>query len=66
MSFTPEQLEHYVAYEQIKLSGEYNMFDPRAAQATGLSRYEYLFVMDHYDGLRKQYEASNDPVQLEN
>ena len=30
------------------MSGKWNMFDPRAGRATGLTDKEFTFVMDNY------------------
>ena len=57
MTFTPEQLKNWQAYERVRASSEYNMFDPRAAQAAGLNSDEHLFCMRHFDALKK---ASNE------
>ncbi len=58
-SFTNEQLANWDAYEEIRESGEFNMFDHRAVDATGLTTDEYLFVMKNYSELRKvaMYES---------
>lgn len=48
MKFTEEQLNNFKAYEKIRSSGRYNMFDRRAIIASGLSQNEYLFVMENY------------------
>ena len=64
MQFNSNQLQLYVDYEKVRLSGEFNMFDRRAAEAAGLTKEEHLFVISHYSELREQYEHSNEPVQL--
>jgi predicted sulfurtransferase len=57
MTFTDQQLKDWAAYEEVRLSGECNMFDRRAAVAAGLSQDEHLFCMANYDALKKAYEA---------
>jgi hypothetical protein len=42
---------------RVQLGGEYNMFDPRAVSATGLSESEYCFVLKNYVRLREAAEA---------
>ena len=48
MKFTPEQIANVIAFEKVRQSGEFNMFDPRAAIASGLRYSEYTFVMENY------------------
>ena len=55
MPFTPEQLKHYAAYERVRQSGRFNMFDPRARFATGLNQEQYHFVINNFEALRQQY-----------
>lgn len=55
--FTKDQLADYLLYEEVRASGAYNMFDPRARASTGLSRDEYRFVMDNFTALRAAYES---------
>jgi hypothetical protein len=58
--FSPEQIQMYLRYEGVRLSGSYNMFDPRARELTGLSDGDYLFVMGQFSQLRKQFEEEQD------
>mgnify|MGYP000070023248 CR=1 FL=1 len=58
MNFTPEQLENWRSYEDIRSGGEYNMFDWRAEEATGLSHDEYMFTMKNYTELMKEVNGS--------
>ena len=64
-SFTPQQLKDFAKYVRVQKSGQYNMFDPRARTATGLSRKQFLFVMDNYMGLQAAAIASQAGKQLE-
>ena len=52
-TFTLIQLAHWRAYERVRSSGRYNMYDPRARQAASLTEDEYVFVMDNFDELRQ-------------
>ena len=52
--FTLEQLEHFKRYVNVQEKGKWNMLDPRAQRATGLTREQYLFVIENYDALSKQ------------
>lgn len=50
--YTEEQLQWYLAYEKVRKKGSYNMYDPRARHATGLTPEQYAFVMDNFTALR--------------
>lgn len=56
-TFTDEQLDHWHEYELIRKTGRWNMFDPNAIAASGLTREEYRFVMKHYSELQRAYLA---------
>jgi hypothetical protein len=58
MKFTTEQLLYFEAYEQVRESAEYNMFDLRAAQAAGLTRDQHIFVMENYNALKLAFQAA--------
>lgn len=59
MEFTNQQLKNFARYVRVQMGGRYNMFDPRARAATGMSEDEYVFVMENYDKLK---EASKKKV----
>lgn len=61
MTFTDQQLKNWAAYEEVRLSGAFNMFDRRAAAAAGLSKDEHLFCIEHYDALKLAHEAKANP-----
>lgn len=50
--FTAKQIADWKRYEKVRAGGKYNMFDPRARQATGLSMERYSFVMQNYSELK--------------
>lgn len=50
--FTQAQIATWVAYEAVRAEGDYNMFDPRARQLTGLTKDEYTFVMTNFSALK--------------
>lgn len=52
MKFTKKQLENFKKYEKVRSGGKYNMFDKKAIIATGLTKEEYLFVMNNYMELK--------------
>ena len=51
---TPKQIKDWRAYERVRAGGKWNMFDPNARIATGLSRENYIFCMKHYSALKEQ------------
>lgn len=53
MSFTSKQINAFKNYEIIRKSGHYNMFDPRARLSTGLTKEDYIFVMENYSALKE-------------
>jgi len=53
MTFTKQQLQDWQDYEEVRSGGRWNMFDPRARKATGLSADEYKFVMKNYVALKE-------------
>jgi hypothetical protein len=55
--FTAKQLQDFKAYRKVQMGGKYNMFDPRATRATGLSESEYIFVLKNYVALQKEVDA---------
>jgi hypothetical protein len=59
---TDQDIKNYQAYERIRARGTYNMYDLAARHATGLSKEDYIFVMENYDTLHALTEekASND------
>ena len=44
------------AYEKVRVSGKYNMFDERAMKESGLTKKDYLYVMEHYSELASKYK----------
>jgi len=55
--FTEQQLKNWRAFEDVRSGGYYNMFDPRARQATGLSSEDYVFVTRNFSELKKAVQA---------
>ena len=51
--FTKIQLADWRAYEKVRAGGRFNMFDPRARRATGLSDERYIFVMLNFLALKE-------------
>ena len=44
-------------YRDVQDSGMFNMFDPRAREATTLSRDEWIYILKNYSELKEQYEG---------
>jgi hypothetical protein len=55
--FTADDLADWKAYERVRKGGKWNMFDPRARRATGLSEERYSFVMEWYSELKAAVEV---------
>ena len=55
MADTLPTKEQFLAYRRVQKEGRFNMVDPRARQATGLSLGTYWACMDYYDVLLKKY-----------
>lgn len=51
--FTQPQIATWVAYEAVRASGEFNMWDQRARLATGLTHDEYNFVRENFNALKE-------------
>lgn len=57
--FTDEQVNNWRVYEQVRQSGKFSMFDPRARARSGLTEDEYKFCRMNYSKL-KEYEHRED------
>jgi hypothetical protein len=58
--FTKQQLYNWKKFEEVRSSGEYNMFDSQAIESTGLSKPDYLHVISHYKQLKEAFEEFED------
>jgi hypothetical protein len=47
--------EQFQAYEKVRVRGRWNMYDPRAQRATGLTDKEYMAVLSNYEALMVLY-----------
>lgn len=61
--FTDRQINDFHAYEQVRRSNKYNMMDPRAQDATGLTRDEFRFVLSNYAQLKQAAEVAVKGIQ---
>lgn len=56
MGYTKEkQKRMYNSYERVRTEGRFNMFSKEAQICTGLTREEYVYVMEHYSELRNEF-----------
>ena len=59
--FTPEQLEWFRAFEDVRESGLINMFNTKAGcDISGLTKDQWDFVRNNYGPLEKQAEEQDD------
>lgn len=63
--FTPRQIANFKRYKRVQDSGQYNMLDPQAIKAAGITRAEYGFVFGHYDALVEAEKLAPKHVQAE-
>ena len=56
--FTKQQVRNWRLYEAVRVSGFFNMYDPRAHEATTLTKEDYLFVIEHYAELKAKARGS--------
>lgn len=56
--FTPQQLEDWKAYEEVRSWGTYNMFSAEARHATALTKDAYTFVMKNYTALQDAVQGA--------
>lgn len=55
--FTPNQIDNFRQYEEVREEGIYNMFAPQALEMTGLTKQDYIFVMENYSELKAANES---------
>ena len=48
--------EQFQAYLEVQQGGEYNMFDPRARQASGLDKDTFMSIIKNYGELAELYK----------
>ena len=56
MPIEPTDEEMFLDYEEVRMSGDYNMFDSRARIETGLTEDQYVYVMKNYARLANLYK----------
>jgi hypothetical protein len=50
--YSDDVINDWRRYERVRLGGAYNMFDPRAREATGLTQDRYVFILKHYSEIK--------------
>jgi len=55
IKFTPNHMKNFAAFERVRASGKFNMLEPAAQRSTKLSYEDFMFVLNNYDLMRKQY-----------
>ena len=55
----------FLAYEEVRRYGKWNMFSPEAKEATGLNREKYLAIIDNYNKLADKYRDKMDWINNE-
>ena len=48
----------FLQYKAVQESGDYNMFDPRDKEASGLDDKTYIEIIRNYGELEEKYEGS--------
>ena len=48
------------AFAEVRKSGLYNMFDPRAREMTHLSREQWVAIMEQYTELENKYKENGN------
>lgn len=49
--------EDFVAYEEVRHGGLFNMLDPNARVLTGLDRDTYFGILSNYEALMEKFPA---------
>lgn len=52
-----DEKQKFLTYERVRREGKYNMFDPNARMLTGLSKEDYIWVMNNYSELNAKYRS---------
>ena len=47
--------EKFDEYKRVQMSGEYNMFDPRAREMTNLTKEEWIIIIKDYKKFNKSW-----------
>lgn len=52
--------EQFKQFEQVRISGMFNMFDPEARAMTDLTKDEWVEIMQRYNSLKEKHGEKND------
>lgn len=56
MEYTDKKLQAmYNSYERVRTEGRFNMFSNQAMMLSGLSKEDYVYVMENYSELREKF-----------
>jgi len=47
----------WAEYREVQISGQFNMFDPRARAMTSLSKNEWVHIITNYTELKEKFEG---------
>ena len=50
----------FISFAEVRKSGLYNMFDPRAREMTHLSREQWVAIMEQYTELENKYKENGN------
>lgn len=53
-----------IEYEFVRQQGKYNMLDEKARKLIGLSKKDYIYIIEHYEELIKEYPEVKKQVKL--
>lgn len=62
--FTFKQLMNWKRYEEVRIGGQWNMFDPLARSETTLTKDEWSFCMNNYTELKAAAVDLNHDIFL--
>jgi hypothetical protein len=58
--YTARQLEAWRSFEEVRLSGEYNMWSPHVQDAAGITKAEHLLIISQYEALKAAAQADQE------
>jgi len=57
--------EKFLAYEKVRMEGKYNMLSVDAMKATGLTKPDYIYIIEHYSELHDKYINEINGIEQE-
>ena len=64
--FSDRDIVDWRSYERVRLSGRFNMFDPRACEMTGMTKERYIFILEQYSNIQDQIAESKIAANINN